>query len=202
MKADELKQYEVFVSNPYSAGGSFREIAVLPSDKVDATIAELKQKLYDAESDRDWKDKCLEQSYQRENDLKQKLHDAEMAKDLAEAANTEYRIDIKNLKDENAELKFEIKQIEDNFAIKAKLVYERHERSTLRALWLARARDADSMYRIFYFVPPSLELPLNIFGYSNKERGRQRMLMAEEWTKIFLKVERKCLKKAEEFKEA
>lgn len=33
-------------------------------------------------------------------ELKQKLHDAEMAKDLAEAANTEYRLDIEKLKEE------------------------------------------------------------------------------------------------------
>lgn len=42
MKCDELKQYEVFVTNPYNTGGSFREIAVLPADKVYEAIAELK----------------------------------------------------------------------------------------------------------------------------------------------------------------
>ena len=111
-------------------------------------------------------------------ELKQALHDAEMAKDDAEAANTEYRLDIEKLKDkiqmhdffwegngfdkmefkntiqvreyidklkaENAELKFKLKKINDNFAIKAKLVYERHERHTLRELWLARAERADT----------------------------------------------------------
>ena len=37
-------------------------------------------------------------------EMAQALHDAEMAKDLAEAANTEYREDIKKLKAENRRL--------------------------------------------------------------------------------------------------
>lgn len=52
--------------------GSIADAQVYLKEKVDAAIAELKEK----------------------------LHDAEMAKDLAEAANTEYREDIKKLKEE------------------------------------------------------------------------------------------------------
>ena len=133
-------------------------------------------------------------------ELKQKLHDVEMAKDLAESANTEYRIDIKNLNVENAELKFKIKQIEDNFAIKAKLVYERHERRTLRVLWLARAERALSNALIFYFAESDYFV-LNIQGYAQKEDGASRMLNAKKWYKIWKKVERLCREKADTFKE-
>ena len=123
---------------------------------------------------------CLKEDvYAAIAELKQALHDAEMAKDDAEAANTEYRLDIDKLKAENAELKFKLKKINDNFAIKAKLVYERHERHTLRALWLSRADRARctwKYYAEFLVFPREAEM------------------------KRWKKVEQLCRAKAEEYK--
>lgn len=121
MKSDELKQYEVFVSNPYNTGGSFREIAVLPADKVDEAIEELKEAIR-------IKDELLIENGKQIGELKAKLHDAEMRADLAEAAATERKIDYDNLK--------------KDLAYHARKVYFKTHRQTLRALWLARAEMA------------------------------------------------------------
>lgn len=181
MLCDELKAYTLFTTSSLSGQ------RVYLTNKVDEAIAELKEK----------------------------LHDAEMAKDDAECANTEYREDIKKLKaqfnplyeelkrvkDENAELKFKLKKIDDNFAIKAKLVYERHERQTIRALWLARADRAKDR-----------AMTCNDFAYlGDTEREinmalartwmKCRMLKPSEWSKVWHKVEKLCMAKAEQYKE-
>lgn len=66
-------------------------------------------KVYDLVDIQDYRGKvCLKSEVDEAiAELKQKLHDAEMAKDDAEAANTEYRIDIEKLKAENERLKAE-----------------------------------------------------------------------------------------------
>ena len=78
MKCDELRDFEVVLSTEYQfvEGVVFRSKKFYSKDSVDEAIDELKQK----------------------------LHDAEMAKDDAEAANTEYREDIRKLKAENERL--------------------------------------------------------------------------------------------------
>ena len=73
------------------------------------------------------------------------------------------------------------------------------ERRLRMALWLARAERADDNYRLFYFSDTFGE-PLNIKGYSDPEKGATKMRDSSEWKKFFLKVERKCLKKADEYK--
>lgn len=164
-----------------------------PAKKVDEAIDELKadnkllkERIANGDVSRiTWIDEVIE--------LKQKLHDSEMKADLAECANTEYREDIKKLnakfnplyeelkrvKDENDELKFKLKQIDDNFAIKAKLVYERHERRTLRALWPARAERAKDKQQ-----------------YENVCRLDGWVSRINKW----IDVERKLLNKAEEYR--
>lgn len=147
-------------------------------------------------------------------------------KEDVDAAIEEMKEEILNLKAKNIELQsfYDLHGSVDNYIDKLKAENERlkgceiwmkqhfyceeviacesaKRRQLQRALWLDRARNADSMYRIFYFVPPSyLGEPLNILGYSNTTKGRQRMLSADKWKKIWLKVWRKCLKKAEEYK--
>ena len=69
-------------------------------------IAELKTELEDAKE-------RAELWYEENKELRQKLHDAEMRADLAEAAETERKIDYEKLRKEH--------------------------RQTLRALWLARS---------------------------------------------------------------
>ena len=68
-----------------------------------------------------------------------------------------------------------------------------------RALWLTRAERASDKARIFYFAE-TCGVKLNIDGYSNKEKGHTRMCTAREWRITWLKVERKCIKKAEAYK--
>lgn len=74
MKCDELKAQLVTIKG---LGGAEYQKYVYLKGPMDAAIAELKQK----------------------------LHDAEMCADLAEAANTEYRLDIEKLNDENRRLR-------------------------------------------------------------------------------------------------
>ena len=68
-----------------------------------------------------------------------------------------------------------------------------------RALWLARAERASDKARIFYFAY-TCGVKLNIDGFSNKEKGHTRMCTARWWRITWLKVERKCRAKAEEYK--
>ena len=72
------------------------------------------------------------------------------------------------------------------------------ERRLRRALWLARAQRANDKARIFYFAE-TCGVKLNIDGYSNREKGHTRMCTARWWRLTWLKVERKCLKKAENY---
>lgn len=68
-----------------------------------------------------------------------------------------------------------------------------------RALWIARAQRANDKARIFYFSE-TCGVKLNIDGYSNREKGHTRMCTARWWRLTWLKVERKCRAKAEEYK--
>ena len=72
-------------------------------------------------------------------------------------------------------------------------------RKVRRALWIARAERASDKARIFYFAY-TCGVKLNIDGYSNKEKGHARMCTARWWRLTWLKVERKCKAKAEEYK--
>ena len=88
-------------------------------------------------------------------ELKQKIHDAEMAKDDAEAANTEYREDICKLKAENERLERELTEQQKAYCV-LDAMYQRDTgtackalgtgsvdckilRVTNHALWMARA---------------------------------------------------------------
>lgn len=77
--------------------------------------------------------------------------------------------------------------------------YYQENRKLKRALWLARAERADDRARIFYFAE-TCGIKLNIDGFSIKEKGKTRMCTARFWTLTWLKVERKCQTKAEEYK--
>lgn len=78
-------------------------------------------------------------------ELKQKIHDAEMAKDDAEAANTEYREDIRKLKAENERLRADNERLEKECSCKfykdclRVLMLKREKQQALRSLWMARA---------------------------------------------------------------
>ena len=106
-------------------------------------------------------------------ELKQKLHDAEMRADLAEAAETERRIDYENLK--------------KDLAYHARQIYFKHNRQTLRALWLARANRASEKIAWFKLWNASIST-------MNPEDGARKQY--DKWKKALGKF----LKKAEEYK--
>lgn len=108
-------------------------------------ITELQQKLRDV--DNQWNEQCKEIA-----ELKQQLHDAEMRADLAEAAETERRIDYRHLQ---------------------------------RTLWLARAEKAKHIATFCYYALHYGRVPV-----------REIYQCQDKWDE----VERKCLKKAEQFK--
>lgn len=108
---------------------------------------------------------------------KKDIHDAEMAKDDAEAANTEYREDIKQLKAKNEKLKTWMKE---HFYCDEMLVVEKREhKATRRALWISRAKRANERQQ-----------------YENVCRLDGWVHRINKW----IEVERKCLKKAEEYR--
>lgn len=117
MKCDELKKIDVYTAMGFGS-------MLYDSDEVDAAIAELKQK----------------------------LHDAEMAKDDAEAANTEYRLENEKLKAQNERLLKEnsCKFYKDCLRVRN---YEQELRATRKALWLARAERAKEFrYKIGFAI--------------------------------------------------
>lgn len=170
MKADELKIY--CVRTDYLGITDIKNFAVnvvLKSD-VDEAIDELKadnkllkERIANGDVSRiTWIDNALDLIKENE-ELKQKLHDAEMAKDLAEAAETERKIDYENLK--------------KDLAYHARQTYFKHNRQTLRALWLAQAERA--------------------FSESEKYLCVSEYETSEKWKK----VEHLCRAKADTFKE-
>lgn len=96
---------------------------------------------------------CAKEADEAIDELKQKIHDAEMSKDDAEAANTEYREDIRKLKAENDWLKDEntrlkkhnVVHIEDFINQSFKL------RATNHAMCLLRAECARRKWCELYF---------------------------------------------------
>ena len=69
-----------------------------------------------------------------------------------------------------------------------------------RALWIARAERADDRARIFYFNDLETMLDIDGFSYDSKKKKGHKKLTARIWRIIWLKVERKCRAKAEEYK--
>ena len=108
-----------------------------------------------------------------------------------------------------AKLKERIAELEAENKKQAKLLesakrventYRELYKKNKHALWLARAERAADRARIFYFC--DLDEKLDIDGYSydsNKKKGYKK-LTARLWRIIWLKVERKCREKAEEYK--
>ena len=73
-------------------------------------------------------------------------------------------------------------------------------RKLKRALWLVRADRADDRARIFYFCDMETELDIEGFSYDSQKKKGHKKLAARLWRIIWLKVERKCRSKAEEYK--
>ena len=127
--------------------------------------------------------------YEAIAELKQKLHDAEMKADLAECANTEYRIDIDKLKAENERLKKEVWEADERAIDAGATSVEKMEelRVTQRALWIARAKRA--LEKIAWF-----KLWNSSISTMNPEDGARQEF--DKWKNALGKF----LKKAEEYK--
>ena len=173
MKCDELKIYRTHTDNLGDNYIDAEFVDVVLKEDVDNAIAELKEenkllKEHIANGDVSritWIDEVIE--------LKQKLHDAEMRADLAECAETERKIDYDNLK--------------KDLAYHARQIYFKHNRQTLRALWLARANRASEKIAWFKLWNASIST-------MNPEDGARKQY--DKWKKALGKF----LKKAEEYK--
>lgn len=186
MKCDELKVYVPqdgpWVLEPEEGGKLVEEETCYLKSEVDAAIAELKQKLAEKES---WVKMLGEGEAAMSSELektKQKLHDAEMREDLAEAAETERKIDYDKLKAENERLTRELEHVKNGDCINTCDVLEKYGKelcATRRELWLARVERAKDKQT-----------------YHTHTRGDGWCHRVEQW----IEVERKCLKKAEEYK--
>jgi exopolyphosphatase/pppGpp-phosphohydrolase len=86
--------------------------------------------------------------------------------------------------------------------LKAELVEQESEnRKTQRALWLARAeRSASWQIHFSLCHNHSIEREFSINGASMPCEEMATMRTAKDWAMIWKKVERLCLKKAEEYK--
>ena len=112
--------------------------------------------------------------------------------------------EIAELKADNERLKYEKRKMytkmqHDTIVDALCREHRQQLRAERRALWLTRAERASDKARIFYFAE-TCGVKLNINGYSTKEKGCTRMCTARWWMITWLKVERKCRAKAEEYK--
>lgn len=69
-----------------------------------------------------------------------------------------------------------------------------------RALWLARVERASDRARIFYFSDLDMILDIDGYSYDKTKSSNCKKDTARNWRITWLKVERKCLEKAEEYK--
>ena len=99
---------------------------------------------------------------------------------------------------ENAELKAKLEDVQAS-AYAESVDAGMRERRLRRALWLARAWGASNQYQMFCFSSHIGDL-MNVNGFTQRFKGCSNMRNAEEWQQIWKRVERKCIKKAEEYK--
>lgn len=106
---------------------------------------------------------------------------------------------IAELKAENERLKKEVWEADERAIDAGATSLEKMEemKATKRSLWLARAKRADDRARIFYFNDLETMLDIDGFYYDRRKKKGSKKLTAFLWRLTWLKVERKCLKKAE-----
>lgn len=76
---------------------------------------------------------------------------------------------------------------------------EINRKEDMEKRWFKRCIRAREKALVFYFAMTE-SCNLNINGYSNEEKGHIRMRPARWWRITWLKVERKCRAKMEEYK--
>lgn len=107
--------------------------------------------------------------------------------------------EYESLKRENEELKNKLEDVQAT-AYAESVDAGMENRRLKRALWLARAMRADDRARIFYFNDLDTKLDIDGYSYDSKKKKVCKKLTARLWRIIWLKVERKCRAKAEEYK--
>ena len=202
MKNDELKAYKGDIYIPVY--GSIADAKVYLKDKVDEAIAELKQKLEER------KNAAIDIKLSAEKVLRDLL-DCGMIQEWffngefhAVLKSDDPHLQIAELKAENERLKKEVWEADERAIDAGATSVEKMAelRATRRALWLARAERADDRARIFFFCDLETVLDIDGFSHDYKKKKGHKKLTAKTWRIIWLKVERKCREKAEEYKEA
>ena len=137
-------------------------------------------------------------------------------KDDAEAANTEYREDIRKLKAENDRLERELTEQQKAYCV-LDAMYQRDTgiackaigtgsvdckilRTTQRALWMARAKRASEKADTFITFKVTYNGLCNINNNVWPEKGAKRMLECDDWLDVWTHVWDLCTKKAQEYK--
>ena len=177
----ELKTFEIVLAEERNFTGvvKYRKTCY-DKTEADKYIVEIKQKLHDAEEElHNWKAEVTRVRNEKMalfDEMSKNVYNEKMKADLAEAANTEYREDIKKLKAENERLKDKVR----HYPMMAMLIEDGNEklRATRRALYKACANwaNVEVFERTVGIDDPNVE--------------------ACRWALM----RNKCLKKAEEYK--
>lgn len=193
MKSDELKAFRALNIDEDETGMAY------PKAAVDAAIDEMKDKIN--QKDFFW-DGCgfSKMGFKNTIDVANYIDELKKERDfLAKDRSLAYR-DLEDRTQENMKLKAENEKLNTRLSESAMKVYKHHNKQTLRALWLARAKRAADRARIFYFCDMETELDIEGFSYDSQKKKGHKKLAARLWRIIWLKVERKCRSKAEEYK--
>lgn len=140
--------------------------------------------------------------------LKKEIRLAEMAKDDDEAANTEYREDIRKLKAENERLVKCCKEYDSRQRIDENKKFNAIQqlRKMKRTLWISRAAYAKFWANYWFDVAPLKHIKYDRIGRMEgveKEAILTKVtkhLTASGWVGLWEKVEQLCIKKADEYK--
>lgn len=165
----------------------YKALELLPEEKVflksevEEAIAELKEKLHDV--DNKWNEQCKEiAELKAKNRVLQSFYDIH--------GNVDNYIDQLKAKLESVQASAYADSVDAGM----------RERRMKRALWIARAERADDRARIFYFSDLESVLDIDGFSYDSKKKKGCKKLTARLWRIIWLKVERMCRDKAEEYR--
>lgn len=203
MKCDELE---------FFFGGAASWAEVYKKSDVDEAIDELKARIHELQSTTHTDNSAVIGLL---SDELEKLRPMEAALEIAEADNKKYIERIKELEDENEKLKATPEQIMKETFDKV-LIYPKElvsiddayklaveTKKAKHALWLARAAREKTEYQHWILIWRCANT--NQYFFINKTRYKHtskvdRMRYPWEWRDMWLEVEKRCIKKAEEYK--
>lgn len=189
MKCDELKAFRALNIDEYETGMAY------PKAAVDAAIDEMKDKIN--QKDFFW-DGCgfSKMGFKNTIDVANYIDELKKERDfLAKDRSLAYR-DLEDRTQENMKLKAENEKLNTRLSESAMKVYKHHNKQTLRALWLARAKRAQERKA----NKPLFKSYIKSHKSSWFIDGNELELAWDLWEEAFDRVEKICLKKAEEYK--